>query len=70
MIMEGNYNIIGEGNLRIIERQNHPRLTVTVDLSTQPPEIKNIIYIDHDSPEAGSDALREINDIVAQLQSN
>jgi hypothetical protein len=64
---EGTYNIIGEGRKRIIERQEYPRLSVTVDLSGDTPEIKSIQLIDYDGPEEMANSLREVDLIISEL---
>lgn len=63
------YNIIGEGKIRIIERQDFPRLNVTVDFSSTGPEIKNVELIDYDGPEAVANALNEIDNIILEMNA-
>lgn len=66
---EGRYNIIGQGKKRVIERQEYPRLSVTVDLSGDIPEIKNIQLIDYEGPEEMASALREVDMIISELMA-
>jgi hypothetical protein len=63
------YSIIGEGKIRIIERQDYPRLNVTVDFSNNDPEIKNVELIDYDGPEAVANALNEIDNIILEMSA-
>jgi hypothetical protein len=66
---EGAYNIIGEGKKRIIERQEYPRLSVTIDLSSETPEIKSVQLIDYEGPEEMATALREIDMIISGIKA-
>lgn len=66
---EGSYNIIGEGKKRIIERQEYPRISVTIDLSNETPEIKNVQLIDYEGPEEMAMALKEIDQIISGIKA-
>jgi hypothetical protein len=66
---EGSYNIIGEGKKRIIERQEYPRISVTIDLTNETPEIKNVQLIDYEGPEEMAMALKEIDQIISGIKA-